>query len=241
MIKIKVADLVIKVNNRYNTVVEKCRDYLVADDTPEDFFIEITDEEIAHVKKWKQEYENDCISDADAEYDYLYQKYGKYLPFFDAFLLHAVVLEINGKAYAFSANSGVGKSTHAGLWLKVFGDKVRIIDGDNPIIRIFDGKAYAYGTPCCGKEGWHTNTRAELSGIGFIVRAENNSIKRVPGYIAYLKTVGLSGHNCVPQNQEKLFDLFQQLVNVVPFYEIHCNMDKEAAIVAKEKMCGGTK
>ena len=51
MIKIKVADLVIKVNNRYNTVVEKCRDYLVADDTPEDFFIEITDEEIAHVKK----------------------------------------------------------------------------------------------------------------------------------------------------------------------------------------------
>lgn len=238
---IKVADLVIRVNTKYQTVVEKCADYIVSDDTPEDFTIEITDEEIEQVKQWKWENEKEIISDADAEYDYLYQKYGKVLPFFNAFLLHAVVLEMDGKAYAFSANSGVGKTTHARLWMNVFENRVRIIDGDNPIVRIIDGKAYVYGTPCCGKEGWNINTRVELGGIGFIVRDKINVVNSIPGYIAFLKTATLNAANITPQNQEKVFDLYQQLVNVVPFYEVHCNMDIEAAIVAKEAMCGGRK
>ncbi len=119
--KIKVADLVIQVNNKYQTVVDKCKDFIVPDNTPEDFNIEITDEEIEKVKQRKRKNENETIIDADAEYDYLYQKYGKFLPHFNAFLLHAVVLEKDGKAFAFSANSGVGKTTHARLWMDTFG------------------------------------------------------------------------------------------------------------------------
>ncbi len=59
---------------------------------------------------------------------------------------------------------------------------MRTIDGDNPIVRIIDGKAYVYGTPCCGKEGWSINTRAELGGIGFIIKDKVNVAEKVLGY-----------------------------------------------------------
>ncbi|MBQ2211692.1 MAG: hypothetical protein II410_02255, partial [Ruminococcus sp.] len=41
-----------------------------------------------------------------------------------AMLVHSSALICGGKAYLFSADSGVGKSTHTRLWLDAFGDEV---------------------------------------------------------------------------------------------------------------------
>ena len=65
---------------------------------------------------------------------------------FNGILLHSSCVVVDGVAYAFSADSGTGKSTHTQLWLKHFGDRAYILNDDKPAIREIDGKIYACGT-----------------------------------------------------------------------------------------------
>ena len=51
---------------------------------------------------------------------------------FDGILLHSSCIVVDGVAYAFSADSGTGKSTHTQLWLKRFGDRAHILNDDKP-------------------------------------------------------------------------------------------------------------
>ena len=44
------------------------------------------------------------------------RRFYKALVNFNGFMLHASAVVYNGKAYLFSADSGVGKSTHTALW-----------------------------------------------------------------------------------------------------------------------------
>ena len=53
---------------------------------------------------------------------------------FDGILLHSSCIVLDGVAYAFSADSGTGKSTHTQLWLKRFGDRAHILNDDKPCI-----------------------------------------------------------------------------------------------------------
>ena len=62
---------------------------------------------------------------------------------FNGILLHSSCVVVDGVAYAFSADSGTGKSTHTQLWLKHFGDRAYILNDDKPAIREIDGKIYA--------------------------------------------------------------------------------------------------
>lgn len=62
-------------------------------------------------------------------------------------MVHSSAIKYNDKCYLFSADSGVGKSTHTSLWHKVYGDKVQIINDDKPIIRLENNKLIVYGSP----------------------------------------------------------------------------------------------
>ena len=83
------------------------------------------------------------------------------MPQFDRMLLHAAILQYEGRAYAFLGRSGTGKSTHTGLWLKYL-DGSKIVNGDKPILSIGEKDVIAYGTPWMGKEGRGENTQAPL-------------------------------------------------------------------------------
>ena len=41
---------------------------------------------------------------------------------------------------------------------------------------IIDGKAYAYGTPWCGKDGINQNKKVPLQGICFLIQSKENNI-----------------------------------------------------------------
>ena len=74
----------------------------------------------------------------------------EWLPLNNSFLLHSAVFEVNDSGVALAAHSGTGKTTHMLLWQKLLGDKLKIINGDKPIIRFFENEPetpYAYGTP----------------------------------------------------------------------------------------------
>ena len=139
MFKMRIADLLVQVNNRHEYFKQKCEAYLVeTEDTP-DLLMEADVASIRFSQEWKLRYDHEDISEAEGEFDAAPYRMYPYLPRYDAFWLHASVVEKDGAAYAFTAPSGYGKSTHTRLWLEAFGDRVRIINGDNPIIRLQNG------------------------------------------------------------------------------------------------------
>lgn len=232
MINIKIADLVVGIDNRYGFVERQCSDYIVSGDESTDLCVRVDD---ADIEKERASSEH-VFSDGYLESVCVYRKICNELPRYDAFLLHASVIECDGIAYAFSAPSGTGKSTHTRLWLERFGDRARIINGDKPILRFVDGKLTVYGTPWCGKEGYNENTSAPFGALCFINRAENNSIIKADAGNAVMK---LFGQILLPEDEDmasRLLDLLDRMMTDYPVYELYCNMSPEAADVAYNGM-----
>ena len=177
-----------------------------------------------------------AISDAAAEISLTYEKICRFLLAKDALFLHAAVVETNGKAYAFSAPSGTGKSTHIALWKHVYGEKVHILNGDKPIIRFENGTVYAYGTPFCGKEHWNENRKVRLGGICFLSRGEKDEIREITPKEALtplLRQILLSGGTeAVLQTMSRA----DKLLSSIPLYELSCTPTENAAKLSYETM-----
>ncbi|MBQ7319123.1 MAG: hypothetical protein IJW97_02935, partial [Clostridia bacterium] len=173
--KIKIAELYITISARYDLTYEICRPYMT--DLPwSDITVYVTPAQI----RSKQRSMTVALSEEQAECICINEQISLKLLYHDAFLLHAAVVKYGDRAYAFCAPRGVGKTTHALLWQKQFGDTVEIINGDKPIIRRQkDGSFYAYGTPWGGKEGLHKNCGVHLDNITFIDRGTQDSIRYV--------------------------------------------------------------
>lgn len=152
--------------------------------------------------------------------------------------MHGAAIEYNGKAYIFTAPSGTGKSTHISLWKKYLGDKVRIINGDKPEISFDDRNVYVHGAPWCGKERWQINTSAKLAGVCFLKRGTDNQIKKIhPGKCIELF---ISQLYFTPNDDSmlKVIDLFGKMAELVPFYELECDVSKEAVKCSFEALTG---
>lgn len=238
MMTIRLAELNIAVDNKYPFVERLCRDYIVADVPRErcDISVCVSDEDI--------EREAMCAEAPTTSLGYaeglcIYREICRVLPRFDAFLMHAAVIEVDGVAYAFTARSGTGKTTHITLWKKLLGDRVNIVNGDKPIIRFKDGVPRAYGTPWCGKEGYNQNVSAPLAALCFIERATSNTIRPFAGQ----QMLGrLMGQLLLPKQADEvvpLMALIDRMLACVPCYLLGCNMDIEAAKVAFSGMCPG--
>ncbi len=228
----RIADLNIKINHEHEYLTKLCRNYLHGNQDAEIDF---------EVSPSKDDYDKDKeflegFSDGYLESISVYRQIAKKLLEYNGIILHAAVISVDGKAYAFSAPSGTGKSTHIRLWKKAFGDRVSIVNGDKPLIRYIDGKLYAYGTPWCGKEGYNANTKAPLDSICFISRAEKNSIVRIDPNSALPK---IFTQLLMPDNEsqtDSFFNMLNLIFDKVKFYSLGCNMDIEAAYVAYEGM-----
>ncbi len=87
--------------------------------------------------------------------------------------LHAAAVEKQGEAFAFTAPSGVGKSTRAEAWIKTLGAK--LINGDRPLINVKDLELY--GVPWDGKEQCFRNVHYPLKAICEVRRSESVYIR----------------------------------------------------------------
>ncbi len=155
---------------------------------------------------------------------------------FGGFMLHSSAVEVDGKAYLFSAPSGTGKSTHTSLWLELFGDRARIINDDKPAIRFIDGKAYAYGTPWSGKSDLNVNVSVPIQGICVLERSENNFIEPLDQGTAVFSILN---QTIRPRNGEymnNLLTLLDKVIGSVPVWRMGCNISLEAAELAHKTM-----
>jgi len=229
MITVSIADLIIRIDNKYEYIEKQAKDYLIPDGNA-DFSVCVSDEEILAEGKAGE------FSLGYLEYLAVYRKIAEEILKYHGLLLHGVLLECEGKGVLFGAKSGVGKSTHAALWKKLLGDKCTIINGDKPLVRIIDGHVFAYGTPWNGKEGLHENKKCELFSICFLERGETNVIREIEGEALKL----ILNQTYMPKKDGAkmvmTLDLLDEILTKVKCYKLSCNMDISAAQVAYEEL-----
>ncbi len=169
---IKISDLVIKINANYGFAKKFCKDYLTKE--KEQLTISVSEQEIQQ----EMEQTNHKFLSEQVETTCIYRNIAKLLPLNDRFVMHAVALEYNKKAYLFIAPSGVGKTTHALLWKKYL-EQANIINGDKPILKMENNKIFVYSCPWAGKENFKTNIVAPLEAVCIISQAKENKIEKI--------------------------------------------------------------
>ena len=229
MFVIGLAGLRVALDNRYPFIERQCRDYILEGQNA-DFSVSATEEEILEEQK------NGDFSAGYCESICLYRHICEVMPSYSVFIMHSAVVEVNGAAYAFTAKSGVGKSTHISLWLKNI-PGARVLNGDKPLYRVNgDGTVTAYGTPWNGKENWGYNGSAPLVGVCFIERGLTNSIRPATED----ETVSRLMHQLYLRGSRTSVNLqlalMNALVQAVPYYVLSCNISNEAALLSYETM-----
>jgi len=144
-------------------------------------------------------------------------------------LFHSSVVSYQGRAYMFLGHSGTGKSTHSSLWLKYI-KGTELVNDDNPVVRIIDGKARVYGSPWSGKTPCYRNVSYPVGAIVKLDQAPHNEIVRLKGIMAYAALVpSISGKRWDKQQAEGLHQTEDLLAQLVPVWHLDCLPDEGAA------------
>lgn len=151
-------------------------------------------------------------------------------------VLHSSAISYNGNGIAFSAHSGVGKSTHTGMWQKMFPGKVDIINDDTPAIMIENGQAYMYGTPFCGTSGINLNTSVPLKGIIFLERAQQSSIHEISMADAIRRFFAQVKRPVAADLMEDTLSMIGEVLIKVPVYLLKCDISEDAVNIVKNKL-----
>ena len=181
----------------------------------------------------------DNLSAAECEHAYIAFDFASRLGYLGGAVLHGSAIAYKGRGVIFSAPSGTGKSPHTGLWKQCFGEDVVHVNDDKPALR-FDGDTiYMYGTPWSGKTDLNTNVRVPLHAVVFVQRGEQNSMRRLEltESMYYLQSQVIQPYHDA-QIGSDLIDRMIQVATSVPVYLLTCNMDPEAAHVAREALFG---
>ncbi len=228
------AEFIVEVQNQYPEFEQRCEDYLYTGERPTDYTIRVSPEEI---ESEKQTAEHHCTP-GYLEYICAYRQLCYRIPQRMAMILHASVIQWKDYGIAFFARSGVGKTTHTRHWLKTLYPYAKIVNGDKPLVRFFEGKPYVYGTPWAGKEGANRNVKAPLTDLCLIERGEKNEISPLSTKDA-LDLIMMQ--ILLPQEPVALsntLDMVEQLLHTCRLWRIRCTPEEESAIVARKTMFG---
>jgi len=184
--------------------------------------------------------ENVKLTDCDREYLKSGAAFTNRILYRGGTTLHGSCIEYKGEGVIFSAPCGTGKSTHTSLWRSTFPDDVSYINDDKPLIRVRDSGITVSGAPWSGKNYLQSNKTVPLKAIVFLERSEKNSISILDTaqaicYLAdqtltpfYSKELGL-----------KNMETIEKIMGQIPVYKLRCNMDPEAAILARDTIFKG--
>lgn len=234
MVRLLLAGIPVQFDNCYPDLEHLCRGFET--ELPPELTIRVCDEDLAE-ERVKQA---GVFSDGYLETVCCYRKAANALLDRDVFVMHGSVVELDGEGYAFLAPSGVGKTTQTRLWQQHFGTRLRVINGDKPLIRMESESFRAYGTPWRGKENLGCNASVPLKAIFFLNRSDTPSA--IP-----------AGHEQVverlfrqlllpkaPERMIHLLDMADRLVRTTQFYILNCNMTENSVLCAYQAVKKGT-
>lgn len=223
----KIAELIVDIPAA-DGLDRRCRKYLTEDKTGADIII--------RTEFYRRGIYSPRIPESTVTYMESGHQFHLGLLNYNGFFLHASAVVVDGKAYLFSGDSGVGKSTHTKLWLDMFPD-ARIINDDKPALRCIEGIWYAYGTPWCGKDGINENIKAPLAGVCFLNQADSNSIRRLSVSDAMTKVLSQTVFRLRKLDQvDQLTAHLTDFLNKIPVFRLDNRPEPEAAQLSYETM-----
>ena len=229
MFHLSIAGVTVAVKHRYGYLPALCEKYLAPPNALPAFEVCAEQAELDEEGKLSGK----RPPDAYLESVVVYRKIAERLPMYGAMVFHGAVVVLDGRAYAFTARSGTGKTTHLRLWLKAFGERAYVLNGDKPVLLCKDDGVYICATPWKGKENLGEGGILPLCGIGFLKRSEENIAKPIAAkdaLVAFTKQIYM------PKNTESLLqtmELCGRVLSSVPLLDMYCNMDIEAAFVTE--------
>ena len=151
----------------------------------------------------------------------------------DTLAIHSSCIVYQDKAVLFLGESGTGKSTHTRLWREHIEGAV-LLNDDSPMIRVEEGKVWAYGSAWSGKTPCYKQERYELVACVRLSQAHYNRIQK----LSVLQAYGAIHPSCAPEfaYDDALYDevsrIIGQILSVVPCYHLACLPDREAALLS---------
>lgn len=163
--------------------------------------------------------------------------YGQAITAYDAVLIHASVVEKEGRGYAFLGKSGTGKSTHSRLWLHHI-EGTSLLNDDNPVVRVLaEGDVFVYGTPWSGKTPCYRNRGVALRGIIRLHQASRNHLAWKEGKEAFIAL--LPSGSSIRWNRALFALMANTLENIlrrVPVGVLDCLPNREAALLCHNEL-----
>ena len=141
-------------------------------------------------------------------------------------------MRIDEDAYLLTGHSGAGKTTHAKLWKKEFGNRMRVINDDKPLLRVVGDKIMACSSPWSGKERWYNNIDAPLKAIIKVNQAKDNSIEAMNRQDAWNHIMNQLYRSADAENMKKTLEFTDKLIADIPIYSLNCNRDRDAVLTA---------
>lgn len=160
---------------------------------------------------------------------------------YDVLLFHGSAVAVDGEAYLFGAPSGTGKSTHARLWRRLFGQRAVMINDDKPFLKCAENEIIVYGNPWDGKHHLSANTSAPLKAVCILKQDAVNHIEAVSARGILPDLLMQCYRPDDPGRVEKSLELIGRICSHAQLYRLGCNTDPAAAAVAYEGMRKGRK
>ena len=223
----RIAEMNIAVKARYEETYDYLSDFAVDSDNYE-LYIEPTEEMIRHEAELGEKIHGDAGSPYICEAVAILRVICDDIVGKGGFFLHCSCLRYKDEAIIFTAPSGTGKSTHAALWRRHFGDDVTMINDDKPLVREKDGRFFIYGTPWNGKHAIGNNICAPIKAVVFLHQAPENHAERmspIDALTLLLQQTVLPGERA---EMSKLLDMLGRLVENTPMYRLGCTISDEA-------------
>ncbi len=222
----RIAELTVDMEPRYDLLKRRAEKYRVSDDCQPDIVLRLSDDYLE-----KKRATTPHISLEEHEYIWMGAAFSGQLWKYDAMTIHASAVALDDRAYLFSAQSGVGKTTHTKLWLRRFPDAF-IIDDDHPVVRLENGRLMVHGTPFSGNSDENRNVKRPLASLVFIQRDTNDWIRRLTDKEAAVEIYRNIGVSRKPEAVAVKLNLMDHMTKTVLLCQMGCTMHEHAADVA---------
>ena len=153
--------------------------------------------------------------------------------------LHSSVIVYDNQAILFLGESGTGKSTHTGLWLKHIPGST-LLNDDGPVIRIELNEKnepfpFVYGSPWSGKGKRYVNERYPVAAFVGLEQHETNQLTKINKLEAFgellpsFPPASMKDENFVGE----ICSIISTIITTTPVFHLKCLPNKAAAELVK--------
>ncbi|MBR5093082.1 MAG: hypothetical protein IKX32_06385 [Bacteroidales bacterium] len=144
--------------------------------------------------------------------------------------VHASTVVNSGRAVLCLGESGTGKSTHTGLWIKHI-EGSYLLNDDSPIVSIENGEAVVYGSPWSGKTPCYRSERLPIAALLRLEQRPENSIRRLKTVEAFTALQPSCPPSLAREERclDKLVDFVSAVISNTPVYRMGCLPNAGAA------------